>query len=358
MVNDKSNFIMYSMVISTFKQQFHDAMDGKVTDFLVTESFLKSHILSRPELRVTAYSVDPGLFYSTSTSLLYKVDVEKEIAPYFLVSIPIILGKDISPIYGISNMGWINDGIHYRVDLPKKVYCYTENTEICPMSPSLDQCRTNHGYHVCPSSGSFRSHPEQCLENIIHYNSTEGCQILANKKEVTCDVSISKGGIGYRPCDQVLKIRYLRQVQSVTKVIQSKNQFNYIRYQDFKQLSINGKLYNTKTYNFKAVEGTLHLDDFKPSFDIDHTVLSDLDTDINDLKQKTEEMRITHLYKLHQHIQNNNEGYLMGGLLFASVIGVVVLGVYIYCKVFKKKEPQEPRVNLLDLLRERRNGVY
>ncbi|KAG8309364.1 hypothetical protein J6590_087861 [Homalodisca vitripennis] len=47
--NKQLDYVVYSLVLEDFKMKFNAALDGQVTDFLVTSSFLRKTLLNKPE---------------------------------------------------------------------------------------------------------------------------------------------------------------------------------------------------------------------------------------------------------------------------------------------------------------------
>lgn len=92
----------YAAVSDQYKISISQAIEGVVSDFLVTTDLLQKMIDTKPELHDTVYKIDPGLFYMTSTSMLTKVDRTHQTV-YFLVTTPLIKQEDIPPLYKVHN---------------------------------------------------------------------------------------------------------------------------------------------------------------------------------------------------------------------------------------------------------------
>lgn len=86
------------------------SVEGHVTDFLITRELLNLSLLNQSSLSDSIYREDNGLFYSASTAFLTHVN-EKNKAIYFLIVTLRSYPKDLTTLFAVINMGWL-EGDH------------------------------------------------------------------------------------------------------------------------------------------------------------------------------------------------------------------------------------------------------
>lgn len=100
------------------------AVDGHVTDFLVTRELINGSLLNRTEFSDSVYKEDIGLFYSASTSFLTHIN-QKTKSLYFLIVTPKAYSKDLTTIYSVENFGWREEEYHVKYEIPNSFYQVT-----------------------------------------------------------------------------------------------------------------------------------------------------------------------------------------------------------------------------------------
>lgn len=117
------------------------AIDGRVTDFLITHNFLVDHILNLEDFKRSINKVDPGLFLIRSSSMLVEVSPVKRTA-YSLITVPMReeIALYISPLYSITNLGWKERGIHYKLFLPQSYYYVSKSNKVWVSVPDATEC--------------------------------------------------------------------------------------------------------------------------------------------------------------------------------------------------------------------------
>lgn len=228
-----------------YKNHVNRAIEGKVSDFLISEKFLTSKILSNSQLSKSIYKRDPGLFYSLSSSMLYKVDLAHRTV-YFMIATPTVLETDVSPLYKIVNLGWVESGVRMRINLPGKGYFLTEKDQKIFVSNDLDSCRKTNGYLVCETKGSSRDNNEKCLENVLFKNTSSGCKTIIKSGIPECLYSVGRGGVLSSGCKDLRKLSTVRGLQLSDSITVPENQVVFMEHGSYKSVDIGGQFIQSR----------------------------------------------------------------------------------------------------------------
>lgn len=367
-LQDEQGFDMlyfhYSAMIESYKNQFLQAMDGKVTEYLVSYDFLLRTLLSRPEFEKTAYKVDPGLFYLASTGMLTRVDYIHRIA-YFTITTPILQELDVSPLYRIYNVGWW-EGEHWiRINIPNYSYFLTDKERVEMATPNLDRCRITNGIYLCNLRDSQMTKQSACLTDLILKQDNSACSLLLKPIQNRCRFEITKGGLFLFGCPEVSKITSFRGLPRSEEIPMNKSRSTFISYRDFKQISIEGNIISSKgTY-------VIHKDPLsikRPSANLSelvHLVIPGVEQDLSALQdlrersQSTAEGYFKDLYSKHK------EGatwfwYLIGfiGIINGLCLLRAILS-YLKVKIFYCAccQPKSSQLQLSELIERQRNRI-
>ena len=165
-------YLEYTILLEQYKESFSRAMDGFVSDFLISYDFLNNVLLKSDDLAKSAYKIDPGLFYLISTCMMTRVDPENRIV-YFTIITPIIQEQDVSPLYKVYNYGWWDGDINVRFKIPENFYYLTDGKIARTATPNLSKCKYQRGIHLCHLRDSLLDHKSICINNILHNGSLE-----------------------------------------------------------------------------------------------------------------------------------------------------------------------------------------
>lgn len=117
----------YLDVLESYNKGFWRAMDVKVDEYSVCYDFLTDFVFKKQRYSGTVFKTDPLMFYYASHSFLTGFDRANQVV-YFTVITPILLKRDISPLYKTSNIGWWEDDVNLRYDLLDHLYYLTDKT--------------------------------------------------------------------------------------------------------------------------------------------------------------------------------------------------------------------------------------
>lgn len=334
--------ITMNLFIEEFKRGIQTSMDGEVGEFLITYDYLQKEVLSAGDYDGTVYKVDPGLFYSTSSSLLYKVDTDKQIV-YFLVSTPVILEQDISPLYAVENFGWIEKTHHLSYDVPKHFFYLTDQDQVVIGTPDLTRCRMSRGLYICSLQSTTRDESSMCIENLIHHNSTKSCRTKVTKDIDPCKFKTLRSGFASLGCGVVEKISKVRTISSKEVVPIPSNGFLFLPYSDFQTIHITGYIISTRQYHLRTV--------IRNSPEFDASFLNSLDDDIFDipgiehrldqLKALSEKYGDKSLPKMFQSKRNSNR-LVMGLTSTIILIFIIVICRWAWLKI-RSRKPRKSR---------------
>nr|QLL27738.1 hypothetical protein [Leveillula taurica associated rhabdo-like virus 1] len=220
-----------------YKNEIYRAMDGHVSDFMISLQYVKDNILSLPVFKDSAYTQDPGLFYASSKSVLIKAD-KKTSTAYFLVSIPIIRKQDISPLYKVTNFGWDSSGFTNKIKLPENFYYLSQNDSVRIISVDLANCFQTYGIFLCPSRYAIINKHSICLENLVKNKSTSGCSLTSQISTKRCEHLNLKGGVILKNCVDASVIHNFRGVRQVNKIRSRGGKPVFVGYSMFSELII------------------------------------------------------------------------------------------------------------------------
>lgn len=331
----------YSTVLEQYKNAINQAMEGKVTDFLITTELLQKLISQKTELSGTIYKVDPGLFYLASTSMLTKVDIKHHTA-YFLITTPIILEEDVSPLYRITNFGWIADHIVLHYKLPEFFYYLTDNLKHTKLvaSPDLGKCQKKKGMFICNLKESTLSDETNCLQHILHANNTKGCKIVTRKMNPSCIYKILKGGVSIFGCEEITKGVSVRGMMTWKKTQLNPDQFYFFPYSRFESLSIGSMTITSKhTYMriFKKTTFTVPEVNLQPYL---HLMMPGIEHDLDDLQKYKQELSSNLFGQVSEVVQEKSYWiiWVSGCLSAISIIVIGCIGYHKLCKCNRKRD--------------------
>lgn len=328
-----SVYLHYMLYLETYKQNFLEAMDGKVNDFLISYDFLVNNLLKDRIYKNSAYLVDPGLFYIASTSLLTRLDIEHQMA-YFTILTPILKEQDVSPLYQIYNLGWRDQTHLLKFDVPTHGYLLTDGRQAEIAAPKLDRCYKSKGIYLCNLKDSELSPSAQCLSNIILRGNHNSCPIKVMNKKPECTYLATKGGILVQDCDSIKQIHSFRGLPRHDTVKIPSSQTLFLPYSDFQQIEVNGVIVSSKgSYIAHTTESTLTIPVVNLS-DISHLIIPGIEQDLSTLKSFREQSERTIEGYLHS-ILDQNEKQISWVVLTLGACGA--LNLLIMCGFWIRK---------------------
>lgn len=345
--------LAYSTMLDNYKVAINQAMEGKVTDFLVTHSLLQKMIQNKPELEGTVYSIDPGLFYISSTSMLTKVDPSHNTA-YFLITTPILKQEDVSPLYRVTNFGWVENNMVLHLKMPEFVYYLTDVKRGAKMiaSPDLSKCQNKKGLYICNLKETSMDDGTNCLQHILHANDTKGCKIVTKMSSHHCTYKVLKSGVGVFGCDTVGKGTTVRGISSWKSLSVDPNFFHFFPYSGFESITVGSStITSKKTYMrvFKKTKMSLPTVDISPYA---HLMLPGVEHEIEELENFRKNISSSIIGKIQTTAGEHSSWFLWVTSL--TTLGTIVWVIYyiyrklIGCRVGEEVSDSEPRFYLRD----------
>lgn len=327
--------LSYSTMLDNYKSAINLAMEGKVTDFLVTHSLLEKMLSNKPELEGTVYSIDPGLFYISSTSMLTKVDPSHNTA-YFLITTPILKQEDVSPLYRVTNFGWIENNMVIHLKLPEFVYYLTDVRKGAKMiaSPDLSKCQNKKGLYICNLKETSMDDGTNCLQHILHANDTKGCKIVTRMSSHHCMYKVLKSGIGVFGCDKIGKGTTVRGMSSWKSIDIDPNFFHFFPYSGFESITVGSStITSKKTYMrvFKKTKLSLPAVNISP---YTHLMLPGVEHEIEELEHFRKNISSSFLGRIQNSASEHSSWFLWVTSL--TTLGTLIWFIYYIYRRLKK----------------------
>lgn len=169
-----------------------DATKGRVTRHFIPPHIISKILTSSEILKKSIFSSDPGLFYSTSTSIYAGGNLKTRNFD-FIILVPMIQEKKISPIFTILNLGYISDRIKYSLNLPREVMLIGKRRRV--FEYNNQDCHTVGGLSICDINNMSYNKKTICVESILKHNDTSNCDLFVQSDESSEVVSYLSSGL-------------------------------------------------------------------------------------------------------------------------------------------------------------------
>jgi hypothetical protein len=170
-----------SVIRNTVVRGINSLNKGDLTPDLLSSTKIKTVIEEHESLRDSIYKNDPGLIYRMSSTL--PVSFTEEGVLTFIVSIPVLKPKDVGPLVKITNVGWRNNSLFYKLDLPEFVMLKKHSIskiEVVPINSK--SCSITPGVWLCNTVGINIASQSICLLNLITSKTlSPSCSVMSRK---------------------------------------------------------------------------------------------------------------------------------------------------------------------------------
>lgn len=145
------SYLFFSLLLDQFKRDMNAAIDGKVTDFLLTHDLIIQDLLFQDDFQNTIYQQDQSLIYHLSSCSLFKVDCVKRIS-YFTVLIPLVP----------------ENGMRKMCELLSRVTPSTLNNRVLVIVGEED-CKHLQLGDLCRASAGRKTYKTECLTSLMFF---------------------------------------------------------------------------------------------------------------------------------------------------------------------------------------------
>ncbi|QWC36458.1 glycoprotein [Bemisia tabaci arlivirus 1] len=222
------------------------AVNGHVTDFLVTRDLINGTLLNRTEFADSVYKSDIGLFYSASTSFLTHVN-RKTKALYFLIVTPKSYTKDLTTIYSVSNFGWREDEYHVKYEIPTSFYQVTWENSTYSVETQKEDCLSRSGLLICHSRASTSSPKSKCLHQLLNKSSPVDCRIQREyAPHESCSVKYTLSGLFARNCNSITLVKEVRGILMEEHIPKAGIKSRFFPYTSFETAVIDERSYSSR----------------------------------------------------------------------------------------------------------------
>lgn len=333
-----SVFFNVKSYISQKKQGILRMLDGKWSPELLNSVFIYNFVLKHPLLADTVFIKDPGLLYLIASSFFLKYDESKGIT-YFLLSIPVINQKDVSPLFSVYNVGYIFNNINHMYDIPRKIYFATGDNQFHAVDMDQEECKDFNGLLLCSTRYKSLNKKTKCLQDVLRQNDNPSCDIILNKNENYRDIITTRGGVLVKGTYEISKIKTIRHglARSYEAIIKY-NDSVFIPYSEFELLKIDDLI-------IRSISTSIFVDY--------HDLKTPEQIKINDsfasIYNRSHSKSLSYLHELDQlHIEpveslifydKMDHSYIIGAGLFGILLLIIIIMLW-----FKRKNYSNSKV--------------
>ncbi|MGI4816415.1 MAG: hypothetical protein ACRYE7_00245, partial [Janthinobacterium lividum] len=240
------------------KVDIQSSMRGRVSEFILSYKHLNILLDKNPLFENSVFHRDPASFYLLSEASLVATDIENNII-YFFIKTPIISAYQLTPVYKVESLGWIENNRSLKLQLPETVMLTSGMNNNYQNIINVDQnrCTLKSNVWSCIHPTETLSKPTLCLNSLLFYNSTKNCKIsspLISKKEKIKVNMVRSGIIVLGKTKVSIGKKSEGDIYHTDLVKTSKIKTTLFQYESFETLSIEGKLYKSLSMPFVVEE--------------------------------------------------------------------------------------------------------
>lgn len=233
------------------------------------------------------------------------------------------------------NLGWMRDGINYKVSVPDLAYFITDRNDKEMASLNKAQCILKNGFQLCRSRDVVINHQSSCMSDILFKSDTTNCQVRVGRKIATCEIHRFLSGVFFSACDQLTVIKNFRGISKTMVIKPPKDQSVYYQNSEFDQI-IAGKDVVTSKGDFlhTIVRNEVQVPDLGGD-DIRHLMIPGIEHDLDSLRNLNSALRNTAEGVLREY-DSKYSHFIWPSL----ILGTVLIFGYIAIRLLTKKNPE------------------
>lgn len=318
-----------TLEIAEIKSYLEDIIEGTIPRSLINLKILSTRILMRPEYGTESiYLSDPSLFYTLSKSYLLRVDLANNIVSFLMVT-PLVNLKDISILYKSHNLGWENQSLLHKYEVPKTFFTMGEGDTLSVVDSELNSCKSLEYLFICNTKRFSSSIGTTCLESLIKNNSGTSCKILVQSNPPIISPTIVRSGIivrSYSKIEMYKKIRGLN-LKRVRDYETTPLHPKFFPFQDDISIKIDGNIFSSARIaldiHYKYFTPNVSTEDYSSWKD---NLAGDIDTDLQNLIKLNKEMSryvFNPNFSINKH--HGKWGFVIGVLIASILLGMWIV---------------------------------